>query len=410
MSDLKAKLSSLRIEATPRRGRRRLLGWIVFAAALVAVAAFAVRARLNAPVEVSTARAARISAQEAAAGPPTLTASGYLVPRRKAVVSSKIQGRLSELRVEEGSRVAAGEVIARLESSDYEAQIRRAAANIERAKAAIVRAEADLAEYRRQMRKSSDLADQGVVSTDSKEAAASRVTVAEAVLEQTRRERTVADTEKMLAEANFANTTIRAPFAGTVVRKMAEVGESVAPIPPGVNISTASGAIVVLADLDTLEAEVDVGERDVAQLVPAQPAFVTVEAFRDRKFRGVLRQVMPSADRTRATVLVRVTLVDKDKDLKPEMSARADFLEREAPAPSADGTPAVVAVPKEAVVSRDGATQVFAVSEGRVRAVTVTTGDERKGQVIVRSGLTGDETVVLKPSEALRDGDAVRVK
>ena len=129
------------------------------------------------------------------------------------------------------------------------------------------------------------------------------------------------------AEAQLQNTIIRAPFAGTVVSKMAEVGESVAPIPPGVNISTASGAIVALADLATLEMEADVSEANVAKLVDDQPAEVSVEAFPDRRYKAVLRQIIPTADRTKATVLTKVTLIEKDKDLKPEMSAKVTFLE-----------------------------------------------------------------------------------
>ena len=139
--------------------------------------------------------------------------------------------------------------------------------------------------------------------------------IAEAALAQ-------AQAEPAYAEAQLQNTVIRAPFAGTVVKKMAEVGESVAPIPPGVNISTASGAIVALADLETLEVEADVSEANVAKLGEGQPAEVTVEAFPDRRYKAVLRQVIPTADRTKATVLVKVTILDKDKDLKPEMSAK----------------------------------------------------------------------------------------
>ena len=120
---------------------------------------------------------------------------------------------------------------------------------------------------------------------------------------------------------------IRAPFGGVVVKKMAEVGESVAPIPPGVNISTSSGAIVALADLATLEVEADVAEANVAKVANGQPAEVTVEAIPDRRYKAVLRQVIPTADRTKATVQVKVTILDKDKDLKPEMSAKVTFLE-----------------------------------------------------------------------------------
>ena len=129
------------------------------------------------------------------------------------------------------------------------------------------------------------------------------------------------------AEAQFQNTLIRAPFTGVVVKKMAEVGESVAPIPPGVTISSASGAIVALADLDTLEVEVDVAEANVAKLTADQPAEVTVEAFPERRYKAALRQVIPTADRTKATVQVKVTILDKDKDLKPEMSACVTFIE-----------------------------------------------------------------------------------
>jgi RND family efflux transporter MFP subunit len=276
----------------------------------------------NQPVEVATTRVtkAEVSAASIAAaaeGTPLLTASGYIVARRKAVVSAKIQGRLSSLRVEEGSRVREGEVIARLENRDYLAQV-------ERAEAAVQRAEADLGETKRQARVALNLTRELIGTRDSLDGANSRVAVAEAGLRQAR-----ADTE--FYRAVLANTEIRAPFSGTVVKKMAEVGESVAPIPPGVNISTASGAIVALADLDTLEVEVDVAESNVAKLGADQPAEVSAEAFPDRKYKGRLRQIIPTADRTKATVQVKVTILDKDKDLKPEMSARVQFTEKAAP-------------------------------------------------------------------------------
>src|SRR5262249_21999499 len=254
------------------------------------------RQALAAP-EVETVRAAVIRPSEAPAGAPILTASGYVVARRKAVVSAKIQGRLAQLRVEEGSRVRQDEVIARLESLDYEAQV-------ERARASLQRAEADVAESRRQLELARRLTAESVMSTDQLQTAESRVRVNDAAVAQ-------AKADLGFSEAQLANTVIRAPFTGTVVKKMAEVGESVAPIPPGVNISTSSGAIVALADLDTLEVEVDVSESNVAKLSGDQPAEVAVEAFPDRKYRAVLRQVIPTADRTKATVQVKVTILDK---------------------------------------------------------------------------------------------------
>jgi RND family efflux transporter MFP subunit len=241
------------------------------------------------------------------------------------------------------------------------------------------------------------------MSTDQLQTTESRVRVNEAAVAQ-------AKADVGYAQAQLANTVIRAPFTGTVVKKMAEVGESVAPIPPGVNISTSSGAIVALADLDTLEVEADVSESNVAKLSADQPAEVTVEAFPERKYRAVLRQVIPTADRTKATVQVKVTILDKDARLKPEMSSKVTFVEpTKAAAPSEPVVPVVV-VAKDALVSRDGKPVVFEVREGKVRARPVVPGGERQGQVVVREGLAGSETLVLRPPETLKDGDAVRVK
>jgi len=192
---------------------------------------------------------------------------------------------------------------------------------------------------------------------------------------------------------------------------MAEIGESVAPIPPGVNISTSSGAIVALADLATLEVEADVAEANVAKVANGQPAEVTVEAIPDRRYKAVLRQVIPTADRTKATVQVKVTILDKDKDLKPEMSAKVTFLEPEKKeaAPAAGAAP-VVLVPRESVVTRDGKPTVFLVREGKAVAQAIVLGTERQGQVIVKEGLSGGETVVARPKDDLRNGAPVKVK
>jgi HlyD family secretion protein len=399
VTDLKGELASLRIDRDkPARSPWRWPLLLLVPVLLALAVLYALRARdaLGA-VEVDTASATLNSGGTApAAGSPVLAASGYLVARRKAVVSAKIQGRLSELRVEEGSRVREGQLIARLESSDYEAQVRRAAANVERA-------EADLAEAERQANVARGLTDEKVMAQDSLDAAVSRVRIAQAGLGQAR-------ADLGFAQAQLSNTQILAPFTGTVVKKMAEVGESVAPIPPGVNLSTSSGAIVALADLDTLETEVDVSESNVARLVPDQPAEVTVEAFPDRKYRAVLRQVIPTADRTKATVQVKVTLLDKDPQLRPEMSAKVQFLE-----PRADGAPVAVAAPvvtapAGAIVQRDGRPVVFEVAAGHARQRGVVPGTERQGQVVVKEGLTGTETLVVRPPESLKDGDAVKTK
>ncbi len=406
MSELRNDLAALKIErgsqnASPRRWPILLL----LPALLFLGGAYYFRFTAQ-PLEVATAKVTKteVSAESIRAGnagAPLLTASGYIVARRKAVVSAKIQGRLSSLRVEEGSRVREGEIIARLEDRDYLAQV-------ERAEAAIQRAEADLAEAKRQARVAEGLTREQIGTRDALDGANSRVSVQEAALRQAK-----ADAE--FARATLANTEIRAPFSGTVVKKMAEVGESVAPIPPGVNISTASGAIVALADLDTLEVEVDVAESNVAKLGADQPAEVSAEAFPDRKFRGRLRQVIPTADRTKATVQVKVTILDKDKDLKPEMSARVQFTEKATPIPAktsegAAPTQSVVTAPETALVTRDGKTVAFEILEGRVKLRQVEVSSKSGGVARIKSGLYGGETLVDAPGAELKDGDAVRPK
>jgi RND family efflux transporter MFP subunit len=398
VTDLKGELASLKID----RSRKRTSPWrwpllLLLPVVVVLLGLYALRAQQAfSATEVETTTAAVSRDVQASAGTPILTASGYVVARRKAVVSAKIQGRLSDLRVEEGSVVREGETIARLESIDYEAAVNRA-------RATVLRAEADLAEYVRQLKLSEDLTAQKIVAVDQRDAAASRVKIAEAALAQ-------AQADLAYAEAQLQNTFIRAPFGGVVVKKMAEIGESVAPIPPGVNISTSSGAIVALADLATLEVEADVAEANVAKVGNGQPAEVTVEAIPDKRYKAVLRQVIPTADRTKATVMVKVTILDKDKDLKPEMSAKVTFLEPEKKQAAAATAAPVVLVPRASVVTRDGKPTVFLVREGKAQARAVVLGTDRKDQVIVKEGLAGGETLVVRPKDDLRDGALVKVK
>jgi RND family efflux transporter MFP subunit len=246
MANLKDELASLRIERdAPRPGRWRWLVVLLLLAVIAAGGLYFVRARpVFGAVEVQTITPSVQTGSGPSAGPPILTASGYLVARRQSVVSSKVQGRIEHLLVEEGSVVNAGDVLATLENEDYVAGIAKAKADIEYAKA-------DLAEAQRQERLQEDLSRDRVVSQDALDASKAKVALAAAVIEQDK-------AALQMQQANYDFTTIRAPFAGIVVKKMTEAGESVAPIPPGVNISTSSGAIVAIADMNSLEAEVDV--------------------------------------------------------------------------------------------------------------------------------------------------------
>ncbi len=398
MPDLKDELASLRIDRdSPRPGRWRIA--ILVLLLVVAAAGFLyflkVRPAFGA-AEIETVQPSVVTSSGPSAGTPILTASGYLVARTQAVVSSKIQGRISELRVEEGSVVKAGDVLARLEDSDYVAAVAKA-------KADLVYATADLAEAQRQERLQQTLFKGGVVSQDVLDTAKAKVNLAQAVIGQ--------DQANLQAQqANLDFTVVRAPFSGVVVKKMAEAGESVAPIPPGVNISTSSGAIVAMADMNSLEAEVDVNESNVAQLHSGQPAEVQVQAIPGRTYKGVLRQVIPTADRTKATVTVKVSILDKDKYLKPEMSCNVTFMQPSKTGGDGGTPQRIITVPKDAVTTRDSKSVVFEVEQRKVRMLPVLTGADLHGQVIVKQGLSGSETLVNNPPQNLKDGDSVKVK
>ena len=400
MRDLKEELASLRIERDrPPRRWGRIIGWLLVLAVIAAGALYYVRANPLATlsaVEVETTQASVQNTGGPGSGTPILTASGYLVARKQSVISSKIQGRLSELRVEEGSVVHGGEVIARLEDADYIAAIAKAKADIEYAKA-------NLAEMQRQARLQRGLFNGKVVSQDAVDAADAKVRIAQAEVDQD-------EANLKMQQALLDFTNIRAPFDGVVIKKMTEVGESVAPIPPGVNVSTSSGAIVAVADMNSLEAEVDVNEANVAQLSPNQPATISVEAIPNHPYEGRLRQIIPTADRTKATVTVKVSILDKDKYLKPEMSCNVTFLEpKKASQPNAPPQ-RIVTISKDAITTRDGRSVVFAIEDRKAHMVPVTTGNDLNGQVIVSNGLVGSETLVTNPPQKLKDGDIVKIK
>ena len=403
MRDLKDELASLKIDRDPPTPRRWGM-WIFLLLLLAAVSAAGMYVARNkqtltnfTAIEVEPVQVSVQTTSGPSAGTPILTASGYLVARHQSVISSKIQGRLSGLYVEEGSYVKQGQVIARLEDTDYKASISKAKADIEYAKA-------NLAEMQRQAGLQEGLYKAKVVSQDALDSANSRVRIAQATLAQS-------EAALQMQETLLTFTEIRAPFDGIVVKKMTEVGESVAPIPPGVNISTSSGAIVAIADMNSLEAEVDVNESNVGQLKQGDPAEINVQAIPNHLYKGVLRQVIPTADRTKATVQVKVSILDKDKLIKPEMSTNVTFLEPAKKGETKDAVPVrIVTVPKDAVISKNGKQVVYVIEDNKAHEVAVVTGNELKGQVIIKSGLAGSETLVGNPPQKLVDGSAVKIK
>jgi RND family efflux transporter MFP subunit len=383
-------LSALKIDrgapATGGPGRRPLVLVLLAVLAVAAVFAYFRIARSATPVQVGSVEA---TGGGTASG-SGISANGYVVARTKASVSAKILGRLAWIGVSEGSLMKTGDVIARLEDSDYRAAV--AAAH-----AGVAQVEAQLAQARRDLVRKQSLRRDSLIADFELETTQTQVKVLAAQLASTRAQ---AD----LAEVNLQSTRVVAPFAGTVLRKDAEVGEIVAPSSAGGGLTRT--AIVTMADLRTLEVEVDVNEAYIAQVRGGQSARITLDAYPDTSFAGRVRQVVPTADRQKATVLVKVSILDRDPRILPEMGAKVVFDSKGA---AASAAPRRVLAPAAAVVQGSGGASVWVVSENVVHRVNVDVGAARGEQVEIRQGLAGGESLVLQPSAKLKDGGRVKV-
>ena len=371
------------------------------AVALVAATVWWVRASRGG-IDVTVARAVVSGAD--GNGTPAITANGYVVARTKASVSSKIPGRLEYLGVDEGSRVARGEVIARLENRDYRAAVAAARARLSSARAGLREATAERDQLRRDSARVDPLSGQDFVSRQEAEDVYTALAAADARVGVQTAQVDVAAAGLGVAEADLENTLIRAPFDGTVLRKDAEVGEVVA---PSVGGGLTRGAVVTMADLESLEVEVDVNEAYIGQIRAGQPAAIILDAYPDTSYGGSVRQIVPTADRQKATVLVKVAILDADSRILPEMGARVDFLT--AAEADAEDTVSRVFVPAAAVSSQGGEAIVWVVREGEAYRTPVDAGPVSGGRREVRSGLSGGEQVVISGAERLKDGARVRV-
>jgi len=405
MSESPKDLSRLRIDRDRpppgvKRALRRNLLLAVGALALAAALFFLLRGPAAPTVQVAAAQL-----QGGGAGSTGITANGYVVARTKASVGSKITGRLEYLGVEEGSVVRKGEIIARLESDDYVAALAQRQAELATARAGLREAEAERDQLRRDVERADDLLDRGLISDQEAEQLDSRLATAEARVRRVAAQVEAAGAAVGVSRANLENTIIRAPFSGTVLRKDAEVGEVVAPAVTGGGLTR--GAVVTMADLETLEVEVDVNEAYIARVHHGRPALIQLDAYPDTAFRGEVRQVVPTADRQKATVLVKVGIREKDPRILPEMAATVEFLEDSAGVEIA-GSPRVF-VPAAAVRDESGRQVVWVVRDERVEHQPVEAGPVTGERREIRSGLSGGELVVVEGPEGLRDGTRVKV-
>jgi RND family efflux transporter MFP subunit len=395
-----ADLAKLSIDrsAVPVRRRRRWLWWLLPAAGAAAVAAWLAFVPRAASVQTTPVVTSYPSQQFV-----VLNATGYVVAQRKAAIASKATGRLEWLGVAEGSRVKAGEVIARLDNRDVLAQAESAAANVRAARAALAQAEAEERDAAQQLKRNVDLAAKGFVSAATVDTATARHDRAAAGVGSARAAIGAAEANARNARVSVDFTLIRAPFDGVILSKSANVGDIITPFS---SAADSKGAVVTMADMATLEVEADVAESSLSKVRVGQPAEIVLDALPDARFRGRISRMVPTVDRAKATVMTKVQFDALDPRILPEMSAKVAFLSKEV---SPDQQKPLVAVSADALAQRDGRTVIFVVRGDRAVAVPVTPGVKLGDLTAIAGDAKSGEKAVLRPVPDLADGALVKV-
>jgi RND family efflux transporter MFP subunit len=331
-----------------------------------------------------------------------LNASGYVVAQRKAAVASKVTSRLVELMVEEGSRVKEGQIIARLENEDAIAARNQAEANLNLARANLEGAKAELEEATLDFNRNKELYVRGIIAKAQYDTSEARYLRAQASVAAAEAAVKAGSAALQAANVNLEYTLIRAPFDAVVLTKDADIGDIVTPLGAAAN---AKAAVVTIADLDSLQVEADVSETNLGLVKAGQPCEIQLDALPDSRFRGVVHTIVPTADRTKATIMVKVRFLDKDARILPEMRAKVSFLSR--PIKTAEQKPRT-AVNRSALVSHGSNATVFVVEGDRVIEKRVTVGEELGDMIEILEGVKAGERVVVKPPNRLRSGSRIK--
>ena len=398
-------LSRLKIErgATAQvpgqRARRRK--WIKIGLAVLALAAagFFISRQAGGKADVETVT---VSQAYPSQNYTLLNATGYVVAQRKAALSSKATGRLEWLGVLEGSRVKKDEIIARLENRDVSATLGQAQANIKVAQANLEQGRAELQDAQQAFRRAGELLAQKFIAAASYDTAQARYNKARAAIAAQRAGIAAAQANAQAAQVALDQTVIRAPFDGVILTKSANVGDNITPFS---SAADSKGAVVTIADMDTLEVEADVSESSLSKIKVDQPAEIQLDAFPELRLAGVVSRMVPTVDRSKATLLVKVRFIDRDPRVLPDMSAKVAFLSK--PVRPEDKA-AVTAVQPAAIATRDGKPVVFVVADGKARQVAVSSG-RKVGELVEVKGVKPGDKVVSNPDAKLQDGQPVAV-
>ena len=395
-------LSKLKIDRSlaPTRNRRRRKWWWWGAIALALAAGAAWYASQPKVIAVQTTPIVTTYPSQQFV---LLNATGYVVAQRKAAISSKATGRLEWLGVAEGSVVKAGDVIARIDARDVNAQSEAATANVGAATASLVQAQAEERDALAQLKRSQDLLAKGFVSEASVDTAKARADRAVAGVANARATVAAAQATSRNALVSVDYTVIRAPFDGVILSKSANVGDLVTPFS---NAADSKGAVVSMADMSTLEVEADVAESSLSKISVGQPAEIVLDALPGSRFRGRISRMVPTVDRAKATVMTKVKFDAIDARILPEMSAKVSFLAQDV---TPEQQKPLVAVASDALVQRDGRTMVFAIRDGHAVAVPVTAGLKIGDLTAIVGDIKSGEKAVARPEAAIVTGTLVKV-
>jgi RND family efflux transporter MFP subunit len=413
---LKADLSSLRISDHKRTNSGSSKRWIwigllIVALGMLGAAAFAFRNR-KAEVEVATAT-------KPATGPAgVLNASGYVTPRRRATIAAKITGRVTGVHFDEGTRVSEGQLLATLDDSDARRALDSAKADRDSAQAAILDYQVQLRNAEIELRRTQQLVKDGVSTQQALDSAVMTADSLRAKIELAKQQVLASDARIREQQQAVDNCTIRAPFAGIVVSKDAQVGEMVSPVSAGGGFTRTGIATIV--DLHSNEFEVDVSEAYIARVFDGQGVNAVLDAYPNWTIPAKVRTVIPTADRQKATVKVRISITEpdhktlydpaKDPRILPDMGVKVTFLENEPKAGTKPANPAVALVPQKAVRQDNSSKYVFLVKGDTIERRAVTTGETRGSDVEILAGIQPDVTVVVSGPDSLHDGQSVEIQ
>ncbi len=396
--DLSALKIDERARRRPRRGARRVVTLALVALVVVAGGAYALLREPTAEVQLASVRA------DKGGRPALLNASGYVTPRRRATVAAKITARVNEMLVEEGMRVEAGQVLARLDDSDAKVRLASAVADRDAMAATVGDLRVNLGNAERELKRNDDLFKRGLIAEQQLDTMRTAVDSYKARIALAREQIGASEAKISMAKQDIDNCIVRAPFAGIVVSKDAQRGEMVSPVSAGGGF-TRTG-IATLVDMTSLEIEVDVNESYIARVREGQPVTAVLDAYPDWQIPAKVRTVIPTADRQKATVKVRATFDKLDPRILPDMGVKVTFLGDE-PAKGAAGR---VLVPRTAIRDDGGKAAVFVHKDGRIERRAVALGDVRGNEQEITAGLADGEEIVVAGAKDLRDGQRVTTK